>query len=81
MSTFICASCGWLIDEGHPHYNDHGKRILCSDCALKKGYIGPMTWLNEHGIHVYDHAEYANGEITAFRKCGRGYGKDTIRVL
>lgn len=79
MSAYTCFKCGGIIVDGHPYYNVHGRHVLCLDCALKLGYIGPMAWLELHGIMIYHHAEYHDGILTAYQKWGRGYRKDEMR--
>lgn len=80
MNKYVCYKCGGLIDDSHPLYIVDNRHFMCLDCALALGYIGPMAWLEAHGLGIYHHAEYHDGAITAFQKYGRGYRKDVITV-
>ena len=78
----ICEECGQPIGdhEGAPHVIELG-RYYCIDCAVKVGLISPDDWLECNGLMIrYEYAEYKNGYIVAYRRHGKGFSKDLIRL-
>jgi len=80
MRAYKCVNCRKEIEDGEAHYRLTGGKRMCLDCGLRFGYVGPMEWLELHGIGIYHHAEYHDGKIIAFQKWGRGYRKDEVEV-
>ena len=73
----FCDRCGEDVEEynGHPYIETDGKHY-CPDCALILGKLDALTYINWHGIGIYEKAEYKDGVLTAFQKWGRGYRRD-----
>ena len=78
--TYVCTDCNGLIHDSDPHAVWNNSEHFCLNCALKRGIIGPLYWLDTCGIGIYHHATYNNGTITGFQKWGRGYRKDEIKI-
>ena len=78
--TYVCTDCNELIHDSDPHAVWNNSEHFCLNCALKRGIIGPLYWLDTCGIGIYHHATYNNGTITGFQKWGRGYRKDEIKI-
>ncbi|MCD8154523.1 MAG: hypothetical protein LUF78_07560 [Clostridiales bacterium] len=78
---FLCDDCETPLGNlsGWPYYSKNNDNY-CPDCALRRGLIGANEWLFAKGIDCYHHAEYENGTITAYQKCGRGYHKDVVKL-
>lgn len=80
---YFCDSCGQKIGDdlcGDPSHHGKDGGEYCSDCALKKGLIAPLTWLNLCGLAFYDHATFENGHVIGFQKWGRGFRKDIFLI-
>lgn len=75
-----CIDCSEHIEDGEPFVNFE-REIFCTDCALKRGIMGPLEWLDIRGISIYHHAEYHDGKITAYQKWGKGYRKDELELF
>ena len=77
----LCEECEKPLGDinGFPYWSD-GDNNYCANCALKNGVLSPLEYANEIGFHVYQKAEYSDGCITAFYKCGRGFSKDIIKI-
>lgn len=79
---YLCDGCGEPLGNhiGNPYIRE-GKNNYCHDCALKRRLIDAEDWLEAHGIDVYDHAVYKNGEIIAYRKWGKRFCRDVVRIF
>ncbi len=50
------------------------EKHYCLDCAVKRGLMEPMEWINLHGFGLrWDHADYKDGVITGYVRCGKGF--------
>ena len=79
---YLCDDCGEPLGnhEGNPYISD-GENNYCYDCALKHRLIDADEWLFAHGISIYDHAVYKNGEIIAYQKWGKSFRRDVVLSL
>ena len=68
VREYLCDGCGEPLgnQDGHP-YIQAGENNYCYDCALKRGLI--------------DHAVYQDGVISAYRKWGKGFRRDVVRIF
>ena len=79
IEDYLCDDCGDELrtKEGFP-YIKNGNDYFCFDCALKRGLISPMDWLNNAGGGCFEKATFDGEKITAYKKWGRGYMKSEI---
>lgn len=79
---YLCDDCGEPLGnhEGNPYISD-GENNYCCDCALKHRLIDADEWLFAHGISIYDHAVYKNGEIIAYQKWGKSFRRDVVKMF
>ena len=57
-------------------------RIITAMIALlKHRLIDADEWLFAHGISIYDHAVYKNGEIIAYQKWGKSFRRDVVKMF
>lgn len=93
---YLCDDCGKLIaDETGQSYhcfvkqtddNNRTKNLYCGECAVKKGILDPLTFMQLEYENVFgkdfDHAEYnpESEEVTGFYKWGRGFRKIAVKV-
>ena len=82
VKEYLCECCETPLGNhiGWP-YVKKDENAYCYDCALKKGLVDALDWLDVHGIGIYEKAYYKDGVITAFRKWGKAYRKDEVRVF
>jgi len=82
IREFLCDKCEEPLGNhnGWP-YISVGDDNFCYDCALKLGHVDAMDWLRVYGHNAYEDAFYKDGVITAYKKWGRGYRKEKIRVF
>ena len=79
----LCEDCETLLGDhdGNPYCIDDSGNYFCPDCGLRRKLIDADEWLSIHGIMIYDHAIYKNGNIIAYQKWGKGFRKDVIKVF
>ena len=79
----LCKDCKEQlhIDQGYPYVTKSGD-YFCVKCGLKRGLVAPLEYLDITGLGIYHHAtyDYDKGVIAAYRKCGRGFSRDEIRL-
>lgn len=82
IPEYLCDDCEVPLGnhEGNPYIRD-GNNNYCHDCALKRRLIDADDWLEAHGICIYDHAVYKNGEIIAYQKWGKRFRRDVMRIF
>jgi len=78
IKDYFCDGCS--IDthsrDGFPVFHDsNSKQTFCPECALKRGIISPLDYLELHGIGICSKASYQNKVITGYQRWGRGYRK------
>ena len=59
--------CGYVPDGNEKHY--------CLDCAVKRGLLDPLEWINLHGCGglKWDHADYKDNVVIGYVRCGKGF--------
>lgn len=79
VTDYLCDDCETELHttDGWPAYRD-GDNYYCEVCAVKRGILDPLSYAGR--FDNYHHATYKDGIITAYRKWGRGYRKDEIKV-
>lgn len=82
VREYLCDECETLLgnQHGYPFIQD-GENNYCHDCALKRHLIDAEEWLKSHGIAIYDHAIYKDGEIIAYQKWGKSFRRDVVRIF
>ena len=81
VTELLCDECETPLGDinGNPYWSD-GEKNYCKCCALKKGVLDPLDYAKQIIPRAYQYAEYRNGCVFAYYKCGRGYGKDVLIV-
>lgn len=81
VDDFLCDDCGeeLMIYKGSSHTKD-GDNYYCQTCALKRGLLSPMEWLNGAGFGYFDKATFDGRRILAYKKWGKGYTKSEIII-
>lgn len=60
--------------DGWGYVQDGDEKHYCYDCAVKRGLLEPLEWINLHGCCLkWDHADYKDGVVTGYIRCGKGF--------